>query len=102
MSIKLLRKNCHLYSLWSGQLRVYEGDVHERWRADGTFVTTTRNFACSVEPEIVHNAVVWLPEQNESLAKQILIQYHEKEISKLKEKIDNHLNKILILKGVNQ
>lgn len=101
MNADLVRKNCYLYSLWSGQVKVYEGDVYERWRVDGIFVTKTKNFTCSTKPEVVSNAVVWLPEPNERLARQILIQYHEKEISKLKEKIDNHINKILILKGVN-
>lgn len=56
-----------------------------------------KRFLCSKEPRVVYNAVVWLPERDDDLARNILIKYEENVIALLQEKIDNHYVKMSIL-----
>jgi hypothetical protein len=99
-------KKGYLYSLWSGKLRVHEGQVGYRdWNGNGIFKSITGNrFTCSMEPGIVFNAVVWLEEDDKQLACKILISYEKEQIQilqdkimKLQEKIGNHQCKISLL-----
>lgn len=99
MKAKIINKNAYLYSLWDGQLKVYEGDVHETWTPLGTSVTKMNTMACSKEPKTVYNSVVWLEERNDNLARACLIIYEEAEIAILQEQMEHHQNKIRILKG---
>ncbi len=96
---KPTKEGVYLYSLWNGRLMVYEGDIYEDVRGGGTFVSKTKRFGCSLDREVVYNAIVWLEEHDEQLAKHILIEYEINQIARLQEKIDNHLHKIRILKG---
>lgn len=100
-----------VYSIWSGELRVYEGDMHlirPSWRSQmlgenleprvGIFKNAVKRFECSTNPGVVHNKIVWLPERDDDKARQILIAYEETQIAKLQEKIQNHQAKINTLK----
>lgn len=93
----------YVYSMWSGRLVMYRGtaytSIHEGL---ANFITESgKRLQCSVEPNVVYNAIVWLVERDDEFAKRILIDYEEKQISKLQEKIDNHRHKIrLIEEGV--
>lgn len=110
----------YLYSLWSGQLRVYEGSVHpgrgrrsdygratfileQRFLDDGTSIVydgrVDKTMMCSINPGEVVNAVVWLIERDDTRARDILIEYEKSCIITLQEKIDAHRNKIRILEN---
>lgn len=96
-----IHEKVYLYSLWSGMLKVYEGDIYSSpWAGQGSFLSDGKRKGCSLEPKKVHNAMVWIPERDDQLARVILIQYEEMEIKKLQDKIENHLNRINILKDV--
>lgn len=99
----------YLYSLWNGRFMCYEGEIFitkhplplPNGRADtAAFASATKQYhQISTKPGIVHNATVWFPEKNDESAKKLLIEYEEKSIALLQEKIDNHRHKINILKG---
>lgn len=110
----------YLYSLWSGQLRIYEGSVipgrgrrsdygraefilERRFLDDGTFIVyqnkVEKTMSCSINPGEVMNAVVWLTERDDKRACDILIEYEKACIATLQEKIDGHKNKIRILEN---
>ena len=79
-----------MYSLWSGQLLVYEGEVVKTVSMDddlGRFDGKTKSFMCSIRPGVVCNSVVWLDERDDEKAKIILINYEEFQISILREKL---------------
>lgn len=95
----------YLYSMWSGKLRVHEGYVEESKYARGRYhfhVTRggkpIKRLMCSVEPGVITNATVWLPERDDQKAIDILVQYELEQIEKCKEKIEHHENKIETLK----
>ena len=97
---KIIQINAYLYQIQKGVLNIYEGNVHRTWKEyEGAFITKTKNRMCSSKSEFVCNAAVWLHERNDDLARALLIQYEEEEISILNKKIENHKMKILILKG---
>jgi hypothetical protein len=101
----VIYKGGFLYSVWSGQLKVYEGDVYdaEYQTKQGRFYAPSikKGFQCGLQAGEVFNAVVWLAEENKELALQMLISNEELSMAILQEKMDNHINKIRILKGVN-
>ena len=98
-------KEGYVYSLWTGRfqcrkatIKQYPDDSRNRGLsyarfADGTCIEVNKS------PLLVHNAIVWLEEKDDIIAAAILIEYQEQQISKLKEKIENHKNKIQILRG---
>ena len=98
-------KEGYVYSLWTGRfqcrkatIKQYPDDSKNRGFsyarfADGTCIVVHKS------PLLVHNAIVWLEERYDVLATVILVEYQEQQISKLKEKIENHKNKIQILSG---
>jgi hypothetical protein len=91
----------YLYSLWSGRFKVYHGRVKPRSR-DGicNFITDEgKLFQCNPEPGMFHNALVWLEDNNETLARELLVDHENRQIAKLQEQIDNHLYKIKVLKS---
>jgi len=100
--VKVIQEKAYLYSLWSGQLKIYEGvvykSVYTRNNNVAKFVTKVKRFTCSAESGVVHNSVVWFVEQDDEYAKAILVGYEEAAISALQERIDNHLQKIKALK----
>jgi len=99
--MKLLMMNAYLYSLWSGEFKVYEGDVYESIYGDirGAFKTGLKKFRCSNKPVVVYNSTVWLPNRNDNFAKTILIEHENAEIDKLRKKIDDRLTRVLILEN---
>lgn len=97
---QIIKENCYLYSTWSGKLKVEPGRVmisNDKNDFYGKFIKFKKTTAltCHKEPGKVYNSIVWLPERNDDLAKLILINYHESAIEELKEKIENHLAKIV-------
>jgi len=98
--MKVIGENCYLYSLWTGHLKVYNGFITESMRSSGlaSFKTKTERYLCSARPGVIYNGSLWFFEQNIEEAKKLLIEYEELAILSLQEKINNHLNKIKILK----
>lgn len=98
-------KEGYVYSLWTGRfqcrkatIKQYPDDSRNRGLsfarfADGSCIEV------NISPLQVHNAIVWLEERDDILAAYILIDYQEKQILKLNDKIVNHKHKIQILKG---
>jgi len=99
MSTPIIVEKAFLYSLWSGKFRVFEGDIRESGIGGhcGLFGSRIKRFLCSKEPRVVYNAVVWLTERDDNLARSILVKYEENAIALLQEKIENHYTKISIL-----
>ena len=98
-------KEGYVYSLWTGRfqcrkatIKQYPDDSRNRGLSYARFADDT----CIVvhkSPLLVYNAIVWLENKDDNIAAAILIEYQEKQIAKLNEKILNHKNKIQILKG---
>lgn len=90
----------YVYSMWSGRLIAYKGtaytSIHEGMA--NFYTESDKKIQCSTEPGTIYNAVIWLTERDDELAKKLLIDYEEKQISKLQEKIDNHRHKIKTIK----
>ena len=95
----MIHEKAYLYSLWRGELKIHEGEIHRLWSSDGVCVTNKRNVKCSLEPGAVFNSVLWLPEKDDQRAIEILIAYEENCILLLEEKIVNHRINIGKLKG---
>lgn len=89
-----------IYSLWSGVFRTYEGYIQASipHSDQGRFITANRSFQCSIHHGVVFNAVVWLSERDDDLARELLVTNELHNIDKLREKIENHQSKINILK----
>jgi hypothetical protein len=95
----------YVYSLWSGRLLIKEAVIikyQEPSRhvglsrakfSDGKYVVVNE------EPSQIYNGIVWLPEQSDDIAVEMLIEYQNMQIAKLKEKIGNHEYKIETLKN---
>lgn len=97
----------YLYNLWNGKLKEYRGKVLHKEKCEdvyGRYISPEVNYfmvydehdrvvkklCCSgVEGEIC-NKGLWLSESNKSKAAEILIQYEEEQIAKLKFQIENH------------
>lgn len=99
--LSVVCENAYIYSMWSGELEVYNGKVETK-RPDkpnmGVFVGEGKIFTCSNDPSQVYNAVVWLPERDDELAKSYLIDYEECQIAILSRKIRHHQDKIKRIK----
>lgn len=102
---EIISDTAYLYSTWSGNIAIKIGRVveHQGFRNTGTGTFIDENeikiVSCHLEPGKIYNASVWLPQRDDEKAKEILVKYHENEIKKLKEKIENHINKINIIQG---
>lgn len=99
MQSDIIKNDAYLYIPWEGKLEVYKGDVYKDSGYFGTFVTDGRPIVCYSQPNIVCNGVVWLNEQNNSLAKHLLLTYHQDEIRIMEAKIKVKNKIISILKG---
>jgi hypothetical protein len=100
MNNNIIKTKAYLYQLQKGILNIYEGNVYATLNGyDGVFKTKNKNIACSSQPKLVFNSTVWIPEINDDLARELLIQYEEYEISLLENLIKNHRMKIEVLKG---
>lgn len=104
-SPQLLKEKAYLYSLWSGKLIEYTGDIYYfsmRSNLDYWFhpYKVNKNINCSGEEGVMYNSVVWLSNSDVKHAAEILMKYQEQCIALLQERINNHLNKIEVLKGV--
>ena len=97
----------YLYSPWNGKLREFSGEVHHReeYRTEfGRLIEpehthflvknergqVIKKFDCAHGEGDLHNKVVWLREQDMRKAADILIEYEETLISKLRLQIENH------------
>ena len=97
----------YLYNLWNGKLKEYRGEVlHKKKYEDsyGRYISPEVNYfmvhdednrivkklCCSAVEGEICNKGLWLSESNKSKAAEILIQYEEEQIAKLKFQIENH------------
>lgn len=103
----------YLYNLWNGKLKEMKGEVFHRDKySDGQYIFPEDNYfrvidengrriktlCCSSMPEVIYNKGVWLEKSDPEKAAQILIEYEETQIAKLKLKIENHESIIETLK----
>lgn len=99
----IISDHVFLYSTWSGELKVEEGKILKitGFENYGTFYSekTEKMITCHLEPEKIYNAMVWFSKRDDEKAIDLLVKYHEKEIEKLKAKIEGHLNKMILIKG---
>ena len=91
--------NGFLYSIWNGTVKAYEGEIKVIDEERGIFKSTTKRFTCHAEPEKIYNAVVWLKEQDDERAVQLLIDYNYTQLDLVYEKVDNYKNKIQMLRA---
>lgn len=100
------RCNVYLYSRYRGRFDVYQGDVrpssYSRSKSNAKF-TYIRNgkeshLQCSIEPGVVHHSVLWLPERDDTKAREIFIKHEEDAIQALREKIEHHEWNIKLIK----
>ena len=107
----------YLYSPWNGTLREFAGEVrhreeyrsaygrliepgHTHFIAKDDHGRNIKKFDCSINEGELHNKVVWLRESDKRKAADILIEYEETRIAKLKLQIENHESNIANLKAV--
>lgn len=94
----------YLYSMKTGILKVYEGDVYERLnkKFDNRcifVVNGTRHNLCDRESGKVFNGLVWLPEKDDNVAIDILIENEKVAINKLRDEIGYHEKRIEVLRN---
>ena len=106
-----------LYSPWNGTLREFAGEIYHRdeYRTEfGRLIIpehthfivkdergrTVKKFDCAADEGYIHNKTVWLQERDKRKAADILIEYEETLISKLRLQIKNHERLIASLKDV--
>lgn len=97
----------YLYSPWNGTLREFDGEIYHRegYRTEfGRLIVpehthfivkdnrgrTVKKFDCAANEGYIHNKTVWLRERDKRKAADILIEYEETQISKLRLQIENH------------
>ena len=107
----------YLYSPWNGTLREFAGEVYHRdeYRTEfGRLIVpehthfivkdgrgrTIKKFDCAANEGYIHNKNVWLREPDKRQAADILIEYEETQISKLRLQIENHESLVEILKDI--
>lgn len=92
-----------LYTLWNGQLKIREGIVVESrrcskreaiFRHGSRYCDWTR---CSPEPRALVHAHLWLPERDDALARELLIEYYTENIKRLEKQIEGYQANIKIL-----
>lgn len=98
----IIQDPAYIYSMWSGKLRVYKGVIRSL-PTRTVFIGKPggKDLHCSETFGEVYNAVVWFPFRDDNLAKKTLILYELDAITKLKEKIDAHFNKISLIEQFN-
>lgn len=116
---EVLCEKAFLYSLWqSHTLRVYEGlvkritrnpdwnygelhSVETLFECDETkkvYSLQKSSYTCADKEGQVYNKMVWLSSRDDRRAKDIFIEYEEREIKKLEARIDSHRRIIEFLK----
>lgn len=91
-----------LYSLWSGEFKLYEGRivVGENYKYGmARFIGAKKEMICSSKEAEIYNSIIWLRNRDDQKAVNTMIKYQEEQITKLKKKIDNYLNKINLIRG---
>lgn len=92
----------YLYSLWTGRFLVKEGviKIHEWDKTTASFMSIDgRRYIVNSEPGVVYNAMIWLEKKTDNLAIELLINYENTRIIQLQGQIENHINKIEIIKN---
>ena len=106
MAENLMRKTSppikvYLYSINTGKLVVNEGFVQPSIYKDRVrFLGKKKSILCPAESGKVFNASVWLPKRDDAKARKLLIDYEENLIFELRNRVQTHLSKIHVLKGV--
>ncbi|MBR5862180.1 MAG: hypothetical protein IKZ08_02520 [Bacteroidales bacterium] len=102
--VKQVEFHGFLYSRWGGVYEVLEGTIRRNAysRDHGTFTTGRPKYKrrqCSVEPGVVFNASVWLPERDDDKARKLLMEYEWQCILRLQKKIEQHTRNMACLEG---
>ena len=99
------KDNVYLYSRYRGRFDVYEGCVRPSNYGRGRYYQFIfkRNgkdstLQCSGEAGVVHHSVLWLPERDDTKAREIFIKHEEDAIQALREKIEHHEWNIKLIK----
>ena len=99
-----MSQTIYLYSLWRRHFISSECILKPSANKEFVYVKDTRNnssYRVSSSPETVYNGMIWLEEQDDKYAAELLIAYQNQQIAKLETRIDNHksiietLNKII-------
>lgn len=102
--VTVKRDNVYLYSRYRGRFDVYQGDVRpcNFHRGNGRFTHMRHrrevHLQCSIDPGVIHNSVLWLPERDDKRAREIFIEHEENAIQELRDKIEYHEWNIKMLK----
>ena len=91
--------NGFLYSIWNGSVKVYKGEAIVIDEKRGIFKSKSKRFTCHAEPGKIYNVVVWLKEQDDERAVQLLIDHNYTQLYLACEKVTNYGNKIKTLRA---
>ena len=90
----------YIYSIKNGKLRVHEGFVFaEPFRERVQFRGKNKKTLCSKTPGEVYSGSVWFLERDDQKALKLFIEFEEKLVFQLQERVQNHLSTISQLKG---
>lgn len=94
----------YLYSMKTGIMKVYEGDIYERLnkKFDNRCIFVVdgrRHNLCNAVAGEMFNGLVWLPEKDDNKAIDILIDNEKLAISKLRDEIEYHEKRIELLRN---
>lgn len=95
--VNMAKDKVYLYSRYRGRFDVYEGDLRSSNYGRGRYYQFIfkRNgkescLQCSGESGVVHHSVLWLPERNDQLARDLFIEHERTIIKELQDKIEHH------------
>lgn len=99
---QVICERAFLYSLLTGEFKLYEGRIiagknYKYGMAD--FFGKKKNLICSSKEGEIYNSIIWLTDRDDQKVIDIMVKYQEEQITKLKKKIDNYLNKINLIRG---
>ena len=98
--VYLLMNRGYLYSLKDGKVRCQEGNVYKKagdYRYNRVRIFIREDYShvkCAVAEGEIYNGYVWLTEKNDRKAINIMLEHERLRISKLKEQINNHEERI--------
>lgn len=99
---QIICEKAFLYSLWTGEFKLYEGRIvtGEKYK-DGMarFIGEKKEMICPSKDGEIYNSIIWLTDRDDQKVIDIMVKYQEEKIEELKKKINNHLNKINLIRG---
>ena len=88
-----MSQTIYLYSLWRRQFISSECILKPSANKEFAYAKDNRNnsiYRVSSSPKTVYNGLIWLEEQDDKYAAELLIAYQNQQISKLETRIGNH------------